>query len=103
MEAVSDRLTNQCRGEPRNETNFSRGRNRNETQRLYQHAAQSFAGAKMPNIQEFRERAEECHRLAAAVSDPRAKAFWVRSAEDWMNVASASEKLANRPGDREAA
>jgi hypothetical protein len=62
-------------------------------------SAQGFAGAKM----EFRKRAEECHRLAAAVSDPRAKAFWLRSAEDWMNVAAASEKLADRRRDREAA
>jgi hypothetical protein len=29
----------------------------------------------MPNVEEFRKRAEECHRLAAAVSDPRAKTF----------------------------
>jgi hypothetical protein len=65
--------------------------------------AQSFAGAKMPNVQEFRKRAEECHRLAAAVSDPRAKVFWVRSAEDWMKVAAASEKLADRRKDPEAA
>jgi hypothetical protein len=53
-------------------------------------------GVKMPNAQEFRERAEECHRLATAVSDPRAKAFWLRSAEDWMKVAAASEKLVDR-------
>jgi hypothetical protein len=76
---------------------------RNETQRLYELSAQSFAGAKMPNVQEFRKRSEECHRLAAAVYDPRAKAFWLRSAEDWMNVAAASEKLADRRRDREAA
>jgi hypothetical protein len=47
----------------------------------------------MIDLHEFRKRAEECHRLAAAVLDPRAKAFWLRSAEDWMNVAAASEKL----------
>jgi hypothetical protein len=60
-------------------------------------AAQSFRGDQMPNSQEFRKRAEECHRLAAAVCDPRAKEFWLRSAEDWMKVAAASEKLADRP------
>ena len=53
----------------------------------------------MPNIQEFRKRAEECRRLAAAVSDPRAKAFWDRSAEDWVNIAAASERLADRRGN----
>jgi hypothetical protein len=47
----------------------------------------------MIDLHEFRKRAEECHRLAAAVPDPPAKAFWLRSAEDWMNVAAASEKL----------
>jgi hypothetical protein len=54
----------------------------------------------MSNSHEFRKRAEECHRLAVAVSDPRAKAFWLRSAADWMNVAAASEKLADRRRDR---
>jgi hypothetical protein len=44
----------------------------------------------------YRTRSKECRQLAAAVSDPRAKAFWLRSAEDWMNVAAASEKLAER-------
>jgi hypothetical protein len=57
----------------------------------------------MPSVEEFRKRAEECHRLAAAVSDPRAKTFWLRSSEDWMNVAAASEELAGRRRDREAA
>jgi hypothetical protein len=52
--------------------------------------------SQMNKSHEFRDRAEECHRLAAAVSDPRAKAFWLRSAEDWMNVAAASDKLADR-------
>jgi hypothetical protein len=56
----------------------------------------------MPNIREFRKRAEECHQLAAAVSDPRAKAFWLRSADDWMNVATASEKLADRRSKRDS-
>ena len=50
----------------------------------------------MSKVAEFRKRAEECHQLAAAVSDPRAKAFWLRSAEDWMNVAAVSEKLVDR-------
>jgi hypothetical protein len=68
----------------------------NMTHRVYR-------GAEMPNVQEFRKRAEECHRLAAAVSDPRAKTFWLRSSEDWMNVAAASEELAGRRRDREAA
>jgi hypothetical protein len=59
--------------------------------------------SQMNTSHEFRKRAEECQRLAAAVSDPRAKAFWLRSAEDWMNVAAASEKLVDRRGNREAA
>ena len=32
------------------------------------------------NVHEFQRRAEECRRLAAAVSDSRAKASWLRSA-----------------------
>jgi hypothetical protein len=57
----------------------------------------------MIDLHEFRKRAEECHRLAAAVSDPRAKAFWLRSAKDWVKVAAASEKLADpRNGVAEA-
>jgi hypothetical protein len=60
--------------------------------------------SEMIDLHEFRKRAEECHRLAAAVLDPRAKAFWLRSAEDWMNVAAASEKLTEWRGrDPEAA
>ena len=54
----------------------------------------------MMNVHEFHKRAEECQRLAAAVSDARAKAFWLRSADDWMNVAAASVKLADRRMDR---
>jgi hypothetical protein len=49
---------------------------------------------------EFRKRAEECHQLAAAVLDPRAKAFWLRSAEDWMIVAAVSEKLVDQRENR---
>jgi hypothetical protein len=52
------------------------------------------------NVHEFQRRAEECRRLAAAVSDVRAKAFWLRSADDWMNVAAASMKLADRRMNR---
>jgi hypothetical protein len=52
------------------------------------------------NVHEFQRRAEECRRLAAAVSDARAKAFWLRSADDWMNVAAASVKLADRRMNR---
>ena len=63
------------------------------------HGAQNLPGTGMPNIQEFRKRAEECRRLAAAVSDPRAKAFWVRSTEDWVNVAAASKRLADHSGN----
>jgi hypothetical protein len=54
----------------------------------------------MSNSHEVRKRAEECHRLAAAVSDPRAKAFWLRSAEDWMKVAATCEKLVDRRRNR---
>jgi hypothetical protein len=55
----------------------------------------------MINLHEFHKRAEECQRLAAAVSDTRAGAFWLRSADDWMNVAAASERLADRRGNRD--
>jgi hypothetical protein len=44
-------------------------------------------------IDEYRKRSEECRQLAATVSDPDAKAFWLRSAQDWINVAATSEKL----------
>jgi hypothetical protein len=40
--------------------------------------------------------------LAAAVSDARAKAFWLRSADDWMNVAAASVKLSDRRMNRDS-
>jgi hypothetical protein len=48
------------------------------------------------NAEGYRKRAEECRELAAKVSDPSDKAFWLRLAEDWMNVASTSE-LAKKP------
>jgi hypothetical protein len=41
---------------------------------------------------EFRKRAEECRQLAATVSNPLDRAFWLRLAQDWMNVALESEK-----------
>jgi hypothetical protein len=53
-------------------------------------------------VAEFRKRAEVCHQLAAAVTDPCAKAFWLRSAEDWMNVAAASERLVDRRMNRDS-
>ena len=31
-----------------------------------------------------RERAEECRRKAAIISDPRDRAHWLKLAEDWM-------------------
>ena len=41
----------------------------------------------------FRERAEECRQLASTVSDPFDREFWLRLAEDWMNIALASETV----------
>jgi hypothetical protein len=41
---------------------------------------------------EFRKRAEECRQLAATVSNPLDRAFWLRLAQDWMNIALESEK-----------
>ena len=46
----------------------------------------------MEGPDEFRKRAEECRRLAAITLDARDKAFWFRSAEDWMNVAAEFER-----------
>jgi hypothetical protein len=46
----------------------------------------------MSDAVESRNRAEECRQLAATVSDPADKAFWLRAAEDWMNVAVEFEK-----------
>jgi hypothetical protein len=56
-------------------------------------------GDEVSDIDKYRMRSRECLQLAAAVSDERAKAFWLRSAEDWMNVAAASKKLVDRRGD----
>jgi hypothetical protein len=36
----------------------------------------------MSDAVESRKRAEECRQLAATVSDPADKAFWLRAAED---------------------
>jgi hypothetical protein len=47
------------------------------------------------NVDEFRKRADECRLLATTVSDPNARAFWLRSAEDWMNVVATCEKRLN--------
>jgi hypothetical protein len=49
----------------------------------------------MSSVNEFRKRAEECCRLATTVSDSNSRAFWLRSAEDWMNVAAMCEKRLN--------
>jgi hypothetical protein len=46
----------------------------------------------MSGADEFRKRAGECRQLAAIVSSPVDKAFWFRSAEEWMNVAAQSER-----------
>jgi hypothetical protein len=51
---------------------------------------------------EFRKRAKECRQLAATVSDPCDSQFWLRLAEDWMNIALVSEtvKKARQRGSR---
>jgi hypothetical protein len=46
------------------------------------------------DIDKYRTLSKECHQLAAAVSDPRAKAFWLCSAEDWMKVAATYQRRA---------
>lgn len=46
----------------------------------------------MSDADEFRKRAEECRQLAATVSNPLDRAFWLRLAQDWMNIALESEK-----------
>jgi hypothetical protein len=45
---------------------------------------------------EFRKRAEECRQLAAMVPDGFDEAFWLRLAEDWMNIAAEAEKARKR-------
>lgn len=40
----------------------------------------------------FRARARECGQLASLVSHPRDKAFWLRLAADWLNIAAQAEK-----------
>jgi hypothetical protein len=52
----------------------------------------------MSDAVEFRKRAEECRQLAATVSDAADKAFWLRLAEDWMNIALTSENV-KKPDD----
>ena len=47
----------------------------------------------MAHADEFRKRAEECRQLAATVSNPVDKAFWLRLAQDWMNIALESERV----------
>jgi hypothetical protein len=42
---------------------------------------------------EFRQRAVECRQVAATVTNPLDKAFWLRLAEDWMNIAAQAEKI----------
>jgi hypothetical protein len=59
-------------------------------------------GDEVSDIDKYRMRSKECLQLAAAVSDERAKAFWLRSAEDWVNVAAASEKLADQRRNQDA-
>jgi hypothetical protein len=40
----------------------------------------------------FRIRAHECRQLASMVSQPENRAFWLRLAIDWLNVAALTEK-----------
>lgn len=42
---------------------------------------------------EFRKRAEECRQLAEKMSNAVDKAFWLRLAQDWMNIALESERV----------
>jgi hypothetical protein len=44
----------------------------------------------------FRTRAHECRQLASMVSQPENRAFWLRLASDWLNVAALSEKHRRR-------
>jgi hypothetical protein len=54
-----------------------------------------FVGASVTD-DEFRQRAVECRQLAATVTNPMDKAFWLRLAEDWMNIAAQAEKASGR-------
>jgi hypothetical protein len=49
-------------------------------------------GGRWVNVDQFRKRAEECRQLAALKTDPFDKEFWLRLAEDWMNVALEADK-----------
>jgi hypothetical protein len=46
----------------------------------------------------YRQKAEECLRAAAGVSDPQAKATWLEMAQQWMLLAtSRDQRAANDP------
>ena len=42
----------------------------------------------------YRQKAEECLRAAAGVSDPQAKATWLEMAQQWMLLATSRDQRA---------
>jgi hypothetical protein len=52
----------------------------------------------MSDAVESRKRAEECRQLAAMTQNADDKAFWLRLAEDWSNIALTSENV-KKPDD----
>jgi hypothetical protein len=55
-----------------------------------------FCEASVNDDDEFRQRAVECRQVAATVTNASDKAFWLRLANDWMNIAVQAEKASGR-------
>jgi len=51
--------------------------------------------------EEFRRRADECRRLAAASSDASEKAFWLGLMERWEALESRARPVRRKPKPRE--
>ena len=52
----------------------------------------------MKSAHECQRRAEECRQRADLAAHPDDKMGWLRSAEDWENLARCSEQLAEQRG-----
>jgi gluconate kinase len=46
---------------------------------------------------DFRTQAEEARQTAARSLKPDDKAFWLRTAEDWMTLAQEADEMSKRP------
>jgi hypothetical protein len=53
-------------------------------------------GIRLGDGDEFRRQAEACRQLAAAALKPKDKDFWMRLAEDWLELARKADALATR-------